>query len=262
MQINVLSPMPQVKWHAALFLLLLPIFPMGASAEPPFRVTETAHPIALHSRQIETGFTLDHSAYDRSVRALNLTLRYGLTSDLEVGLHLPYLWVRNSSVHTHQWGDMRLHAKARLIRERAANPLSIATALFVKIPSAGNDPLLGTTGRADIGLFIIASKPFPQVAAHAQVGYVIHGRPVRRQKQDQFHSSIGIVYAPAPRWAATAEVLGEIQIGHPAAHSLWSLGAGLRYLPMPRMAVDLSLTKGLTSRAPDWGLHIGAVTPF
>jgi len=239
---------------ASLALLFLPVV---AAAQRPFFATFRATPVEPSHLTIESHIAFDQQSDDHRATGLSLGVRYGLLYETEVSAHLPYLYAERNGKSDHHLGDLLLGAKFRLIRGRAANPLSVATLITVKVPSAGEQRLLGTTGEADIGLFAIASKTFAPISAHANLGYVFNGNPPGSEKKDQFHYALAVEYPADLFFTLFGELLGSVQVGHSLTAGPWSLGAGTSYAIDETRTIDGSVAAGLTDDAPEFSLRVG-----
>ena len=237
--------------------LVLLFLPVVAGAERPFVATFRATPVEPSRLAIETHFAFDRQNDDHHATGISFGVRYGLLYETEVSAHLPYLYAEQNGESDHHLGDLLLGAKFRLVRGRAANPLSVATRITVKVPSAGEQRLLGTTGEADIGLFAIASKTFAPISAHANLGYVFNGNPPGSEKKDQFHYALAVEYPAEPSFTLFSELLGNVQVGDSLTTGPWSLGAGASYAMDETRAIDGSVAAGLTDDAPEFSLRFG-----
>ncbi len=250
-----------MKWVLKIGLglvgVVLLFLPVVAGAERPFMATERATPVEPSRLAIETHFALDQQNDDHHATGLSVGVRYGLLYETEVSAHIPYLYAERGSESDHHLGDLLLGAKFRLIRGRVANPLSIATSITVKVPSAGEQPLLGATGEADISLFAIASKTFAPISAHANLGYVFNGNPVGSEKKDQFHYALAVEYPAETFFTLFGELLGNVQVGNSLTTGPWSLGAGASYAIDEARRIDGSVSVGLTDDAPEFSVRVG-----
>ena len=231
--------------------------PSVAGAERPFVATERATPVEPSRLFVEGHFAFDQQNEDRYFSGLTAGIRYGLLYETEVSAHLPYLYAEANGESDHHLGDLLLGAKFRLIRGRAANPLSVATRITLKVPSAGEQSLLGATGEADIGLFAIASKTFAPISAHANLGYVFNGNPVGSEKKDQFHYALAVEYPAETFFTLFGELLGNVQVGDSLTTGPWSLGAGASYAMDETTKIDGSVAVGLTDDAPEFSVRVG-----
>jgi len=240
---------------AGLALLLCPAI---AGAEPPFAATERSIPVEQERHRVETALTLSHYAEDLRSMSLALGLRYGLLHDLEVGISVPYQRVEAGARRRTRIGDTLLHAKARLIRGREANPLSVAAQLQVKIPTAGEEALLGASGEADVGVFALASKSFSAVTTHVNFGYVARGDTSKGNKDNHLIYALGVEYRAEPTVVFFGELAGAVEVGRSTSSGPWSLGAGWVYQLNEAIALDISAGFGITHDAPDYAVRLGA----
>jgi hypothetical protein len=237
----------------ALHLQVLSVF-----AQRPFWVTEQAVPVEKGRYLIQSGLSLDRHSARRQITTLGLDVRHAPLYDLEVGIQVPYLFAEEGGSHENQVGDLLLRTKVRFLRGRAANPLSIAGQILVKIPSAGRDDLLKTTGEADVGLFGLASKVFDSLNAHVNLGYVFVGNPAGGEKADELRYALGLeVNTLNPDFFWIGELVGSAQVGSPTSNGPWSVMGGIRYQAEDAVTLDASAAFGITREAPDFSVNLG-----
>ncbi len=239
-------------------IMALCLFALPALAQRPFLVTEQALPVDKGRYLIQSGISLDRHSANRQITTLGLDVRQSPLYDLEVGLQVPYLFAEEGGSHENQVGDLLLRTKVRFLHGRAANPLSIAGQILVKIPSAGRDDLLKTTGEADVGLFGLASKAFDVLNAHVNLGYIFVGNPAGGEKADELRYALGLeVKTPDPFLFWIGELIGSAQVGSPTSNGPWSVMGGVRYQAEDTVALDASAAFGITREAPDFSVNLG-----
>jgi hypothetical protein len=234
----------------ALALLLAVAMPHFAFAEAPFLVTETAIPIDKASYRIEGGLQYDKAS--TNITSLSASLRYGLINNLEVAATLPYLFASNGTKSRNQFGDIFLAAKVRFIKGREANPLSIGGTMQVKVPFGSQNNLVGTTGEADVGFSVLASKQIPPYEAHLNLGYTFMGG----NQPDRLHYAFGLDYKEfRPNLSLMGELFGTANDSG-ASHDNWSGALGASTFVRSDIRLDGALGLGLSHHAPDYILSL------
>ena len=259
-----IAPMNDTRlWYRSFCLVVVVFFLVlsagrAALAQRPFLVTERATPTSKGEYKIQSSLSLGRHSASRQITALELDVRHGPLYDLEVGIQAPYLFAEEGDAHENQVGDLLLRTKIRFLRGREANPLSIAGQIVVKIPSAGRDDILKTTGEADVGLFGLASKGWDALTTHANMGYVFLGNPVGGEKADELRYALGLEIRTAdPLLSWIGELFGSAQIGDPTSTGPWQLMGGVVYQAEDDIALDASAAFGLTREAPDFMVNLG-----
>jgi hypothetical protein len=237
----------------AILFLVHPAFAF-AFGEAPFLVTETAIPMDRASYRVEGGFQLNKENTD--ITALSASLRYGLINNLEVAASLPYLSADNGATSRNQFGDILLVAKVRFLKGREANPLSIGGAMQVKVPFGTRNLLVGTTGKADVGFSVLASKEIPPYEAHLNLGYTFIGNPPGNNSPDQVSYSLGLGYKDfRPNLSLMGEFFSTANDSGPS-YAKRSVALGAETFVRPDIKIDSALGLGLSHHAPDYILSL------
>ena len=245
---------------AAIFFLILPSL---AAAERPFLFTEGAVPTDKTFYRLETGLVVNRFSSSTRQTVLDASLRYGLIQNLELEVDVPYLFLESGGEHENQLGDLLLKTKIRFIKGREANPLSISGQMFIKLPTAGRDSFMGTTGKPDIGFIAIASKEFTPVVAHINFGYIFIGNPPLEDRVDQLRYSLGLeVKMEEKVFSIIGEIFGTTDVGSTISNGPLGILGGIAYYTEPGIILDLSAGLGLTRDAPDYLFNGGLTYSF
>ena len=237
--------------RGAILFLFLPAF---AFAEAPFLVTESAIPINKESYRAEGGLQFNKAS--TQITSLSASLRYGLINNLEITATLPYLFANSTSESNNQFGNIFLAAKVRFIRGREANPLSIGGAMQVNVPFGSRNKLVGTTGKADVGFSVLATKELPPYQAHFNLGYTFIGNPSGGSLPDRLDYSFAVNKRDFfPNISLMGELFGTAESSGPS-HPLWSGALGASTLVRPDIKIDGALGLGLSNKAPDYILNV------
>jgi len=215
------------------FLWLIVYFCMVSVAwSGPFWVTDTAIPVGPGVYKLEESFT--------DVTSLATSIEYEAIPNMSLKLTLPYFTGSHSG-----FGDLEVKSKIRFVKGREADPLSVAGQIVIKIPTAGDDPALKTSGEPDVGFVAIASKPFNRVITHGNLGYIFIGGPGR----DQLKYSLG--FDVKTQWKMLnfiGELYGQRTSGY---GSIGGILGGATYRLSPDLVLSGLLGLGLTHSSPD-----------
>jgi hypothetical protein len=242
-----------------------------ARAERPFLATERA--TLLEHGEARLDFGLDAARF--SSQTTRYTVRTELTSGILTNLNFkveaPYLFVTGMGGGTEgQVGDVVLRPKLQLLKGREANPLSLAAELVVKFPSCNesvvaSDPKVipTCTGEADLGVLAIATKEFQPVTVHLNLGYTLVGNPAGRSLDNVTTYSLAFEYVTIlPATTVVTELWGETSREAAAYGNLLALLVGVTFQLNRRVALDSSLTVGLSSSSPDYTASVGVSYRF
>ncbi len=255
-----------VKNSALLFVsLFLLLFCSAPSfAERPFHSTETAVPTERGSYRVQGGLTLNRISEDRKKTQLDLNLRYGLIRNLEFELDVPYLFVDDDRGDKNHIGDLSLNTKIRFIKGRVANPLSIAGQILIKLPTAGENRLLKTSGVVDVGFNAIASKAFTPVTAHINAGYFFIGNPDGKDVSDQIRYALGLEFDVLETPITfIGELFGRLDTGSSSFtdDTMVAMG-GFSIQTRKALTFDVSAGFGLNDDSPDYMINAGWTSSF
>jgi hypothetical protein len=244
-------------------ILAMPlIFARSAYAVRPFLATETAIPMEPNKSLLEGGLLYEQFSSHNRRYILSADLRYGLITNLDFEVIVPYFFADRPGGRESNVGDLHLRGKVRFLKGREANPLSIAGMIDVKFPSASRDKGFGT-GEPDIGVFGIASKEFFPVTVHLNVGYTFVGNPPGQVLDNVFSYSLG---AELQTMLTGLEIVGELS-GRTDSQSSISperldILGGVVVGVTPEVSIDLSVFFGLIKDSPDYGLSGGFAYRF
>jgi len=240
-----------------LFFIAFLINASPAFAIRPFLVTENAIPVETNQSQLEGGLKYEQFTAHNRLYTLDTELRYGLITNMDFEVEVPYLFADHSNDAGNGLGDLRLKGKVRFLKGREANPLSIAAMLDVKFPSASRDKGFGS-GEADVGIVGIASKEFSPLTVHLNLGYYFVGNPPGQVLHNVVVYSLGSeLQTLVTGLKVVGELSGRSDRNSTAYPEKLDLMGGVLLGVTPQLSLDLSLLTGLTKASPVWGLNGG-----
>ena len=198
--------MPTIR-SASLWLAL---FALGAPASParagaPLE-TETARFPRRGAFEVEAALEVQRSGDGRE-SALPLAFEYGLSDRLTLMAEpVPFTRIHpQSAPGATGIGDLEVTLSGLLFQETHSHP-AFALAGEVKVPTA--ESMLIGSDQYDYAGYLIASRRFGRLDAHANLGYTIVGHPAGVAVENTFNYAIAGEYALGPRWTLVGEFLG------------------------------------------------------
>jgi hypothetical protein len=240
-------------------------FSSTAWADHPFTIARSAIPIKHNGYRIETGLQMDNLPKGRQANTFSLSFLYGLIHNMEVGAQIPYLYAREGVVSHDQLGDVTLLAKVRFLKGRDAAPISLASLIDVKLPSASRDVVVDTTGEPDVRLGLVASKTLFPYHTHLNMAHTFIGNPPKQERSDRQDYSLTVEYETMrPGLLVMGRVFGsaskashEHASGNADSSEKWFAAAtGASYQLRESVVVDGSVAIGLSHHAPDSSFNL------
>jgi len=200
--------------------------------------TETARPIGSGIFEASGNFEYQTSS-EGSESAVPLAVEYGLTNRVEV-LFGPVVYTAirpTGGMDATGVGDVEI-TLTYLARAETLKFPAIAVASEVKVPSA-KDSLIGT-GQVDFAAYLIGSKRWDQLDAHANLSYTVVGRPPGAELKNIF----GFALAAEWFWGGPNELFGEV-LGNTAASAHAESGTDTGGATPEAPSGEVSLTAGI-----------------
>ncbi len=254
------------------FTLILAIgVPSTASAFRPLLETDSAVPLEKGASLLESGFKYErYSSPSGNNYQLSVELTFGLLTNLEFELEIPYLILKTDTIDNSGLGDVVLKWKLGLLKAREAVPLSLATQLVVKLPTCNNGRLYDDranrtcTGETDVGFVGLATKEFASVTVHLNLGYFFIGDPSGIDLKNVFRYSLAVQDHSILPAAITPmiELVGETQRRPSVNSDPISVLVGAGYDIGRGILLDAALGIGLTRASPDYSATIGMTYHF
>jgi hypothetical protein len=168
--------------------------------------TETARVLPQGTLEV-TGAYEHQVSTEGTEGAVPFALEYGLSQRIEFLVEpVAYTAIRpNNGAHATGPGDLETTLTCLLRREGSRAP-ALALAGELKIPTA--ESVLIGTDQYDYTTYLIASRRFGAVDAHANLGYAILGQPPGVTLNNTFSFAVAAILHPESRLQWFAEVLG------------------------------------------------------
>jgi len=254
------------------FTLILTIgFSATASAFRPFLETDSAVPLEKGTSLLESGFKYErYSSPSANNYHLSVELTFGLLTNLEFEVELPYVILKTDTIDNSGLGDVNLKWKLGLLKAREAVPLSLAAQLVVKLPTCNEGRLLDNranrtcTGETDVGFVGLASKEFASVTVHLNLGYFFIGDPSGIDLKNVFRYSLAIQDHSILPAAITPmiELAGETQRKPSVNSDPISVLVGVGFDIGRGILLDAALGIGVTRASPDYSATVGMAYHF
>jgi hypothetical protein len=240
-----------------LAVALLFVFPGFLFAGPPFIATSSAPPIDTGAYRLEGISRFSDNTPGAKTSTLSAAFKYGLIHNLEIEAKVPYIFASDQGKTRNQFGDIALKTKVLFLKGREAAPISVAGEIQVKIPSASQNALAKTTGAADIGLALLATKEIFPYRAHVNLSHTYVGNPPNGTSSDRRNYSMAVQYTPSyPNLIFAGELYGSDLAGQGWSNDQWSAAGGASYQVRPDVTVHGMLGLPLSTRAPDYTLNL------
>ena len=255
----------------ALTLILTIGFSSTVFAFRPFLETDSAVPLEKGASLLESGFKYErYSSPTANNYQLSAELTFGLLTNLEFEVEIPYVILKTDSIDNSGLGDVTLKWKLGLLKAREAIPLSLAAQLVVKLPTCDEGKLYDDranrtcTGETDIGFVGLATKEFASVTVHLNLGYFFIGDPAGIDLKNVFRYSLGIQDHSILPAAITPmiELAGETQRNPSVNSDPISVLAGVGYDIGRGILLDAALSFGVTRASPDYSFTVGMTYHF
>ena len=235
----------------------------------PFIETDSAIPLDKGTSLLEAGFRYERYSGALHSYQLSVELTFGLLTNLDFEVELPYIFLQTASLDNSGLGDVNLKWKLGLLKAREAVPLSLATQLVVKLPTCNESRLYDPranrtcTGETDVGFVGLATKEFATATVHLNLGYMFIGSPTGIDLKNVFRYSLGIQdHSLISTLTLMTELAGETQRRPSVNSDPISVLVGGSYQIMQDMILDTAFTIGLTHASPDYSITVGMAYHF
>lgn len=209
--------------------------------------------------QLETGFDFDRqNNHDKELNP-SITLTYGLSERMDMGIEGGYLLVHPAEGKKENgFDDTEVKLKFRLMDEKDWMP-SFAIAGILKIPTASKSRGLGS-GKTDFGINLIFTKILGKKwSFHINTGYTFIGE---HGMNNEFNYSFAAQLILSDKLALIGEILGVNNFnGRRGDDPLFGL-LGIYFLITDSIIWDGGVQIGMNKAAPDFGLTTGLTLFF
>lgn len=206
--------------------------------------------------EVEVGVDYLRYENDDEEVAPGFALIYGLTDNLDIGLGVPFLFLRPDGGSNEEGiSDLELCLKCRFLEEGECCP-SLALVGFVTLPTGDEDRGLGA-GNSDMGLLLVASKDLCNMTCHLNLGYQYVGSG---EPNDVFLYGAAFERPLTEKWTLVGEIVGETSSAPDAANAL----LGVTYAIRENAVLDFGFSYDLTDEraSADFGVTMGATFSF
>jgi hypothetical protein len=215
----------------------------GAPAPLQAQILETETARSLGSGVFEVSGNLEYqTSSEGRETAVPFAVEYGLTNRLEL-LVEPVAWTAISpkaGMRATGVGDVEV-TLTWLARAEAPGAPAFALAAEVKAPTA-RDSLIGTR-KTDIAGYLIASRRWGRLDAHANVSYTVVGQPAGADLKNIVGFAIGGEWA----WNTSNDLFGEV-LANTAASSSPEPAPGTVSVTPEAPGGEVSVTVGVAHR--------------
>lgn len=218
--------------------------------------TEDTGTVGKGAFEVEVG--VDYLRYENDDEEISpgLALTYGLTDNLDIGLGVPFLFLRpDDGPDEEGLSDLELCLKYGFLEEAERYP-SLALVGFVTLPTGDVDKGLGA-GNSDMGILLVASKDLCDMTFHCNLGYQYVGSG---QPNDVFLYGAAFERPLNEKWTLVGEIVGETSAAPDAVNCL----LGVTYEVKENLVLDFGVSYDLADEedSPDYGLTMGATFCF
>jgi hypothetical protein len=259
---------------SSLFLLLL--WPIAAHSQIPFFTddADTTEKGKFHLEVYNEHDVLQKSTYPtKRQNTLVLTLNYGLTNKLELGINAPLITLSNSRIvqprNITGNGDTQFGVKYRLYDEHEGSRVpALSVVFYVEAPTGNTEKQLGS-GLVDYWLYGIAQKSMTKkTKARVNGGVLFSGNSstgligVRTERGRIFTGNISLVRDFTEKLKLGGELFGAVPDNFRLNRGQLTGQLGGDYLLTQKFTLTFGVLAGRFSASPRAGVHIGFAYDF
>ena len=258
---------------ASLWLLLIPV---SIRAQIPF-YTDDADTTAKRKFHLE--FFTEHDWLQKSSlpglrqNTANLTLNYGLTDRVELGVNVPFINVLNDrsalSGNLSGIGDVQFGLKARLRDEREGSWLpAMSVVFYAEAPTGSTRKQIGS-GLMDYWLYGVLQKRLTKrTTGRLNGGVLFAGNDstgllgIRQVRGQVFTGNGSLLRSFTPKLTLGAEVFGGVTNNFNLSRGQLEGQIGGSYAVRESFAVTFGFLAGRFPASPRVGVHVGFAYDF
>ena len=270
--------MPKLNAKLVFLLLLALAFVSSApaTAQIPFYTddADTTEKGKFHFEFFNEHDWLQESARPgKSQNLVNLSLAYGLTDRIELGVNAPIIKIvneRSSRLENPMGiGDVQFGLKARLYDEREGSKLPAMSVVFYFEAPTGNAPKQLGSGLADYWLYGVLQKSLTKrVTGRLNGGILFAGNDstglvgIRGSRGQVFTANGSLVRDFTPKLQLGVELFGGVTNNFNLSRGQLEGQIGGSYAMREDFAVTFGLLAGRFPASPHVGIHLGFTYDF
>jgi len=255
----------------AVFLFCLSLCSATAYAQIPFYTddADTTPKGQLHLEMFNEHDVLQKSAYPvKRQNTLVLTLNYGLTDKLELGVNAPWIALIPSRIVesgpvTGQ-GDVQFGVKYKLLPEREKSKLpAFAVVFYAEAPTGSTRKELGS-GLMDYWLYGIAQKSLtPSTKVRLNGGVLFSGNSstgligIQTSRGQVYTGNMSLAHDFSDKLTLGAEVFGAVTSNFKLDRGQLTTQVGGHYALTNKFQLTFGVLGGSFTASPRVGVHLG-----
>jgi hypothetical protein len=255
----------------AVFLFCIWLYSATVYSQIPFYTddADTTPKGQLHLEMYNEHDILQKSEYPvKRQNTLVLTLNYGLTNRLELGVNAPYITLINSRIvdsgAVSGPGDVQFGLKYKLRNEREKSKIpALAIVFYAEAPTGSTRKELGS-GLTDYWLYGIAQKSLTtRTTARVNGGILFSGNSstgligIRTERGQVFTGNLSLTRQFSARWSLGAEVFGAVTNNFKLDRGQLTGQLGAQYSLTKKVTLTFGLLGGSFTASPRAGLQLG-----
>lgn len=265
-----------MRWRSLLPVSIVLLWSMAAQAQIPF-YTDDADTTAkgkFHIEMFNEHDVLQKANYPtKRQNTTVLTIDYGLTNKLELGVNAPLITFINSRVvdsgTVSGIGDVQFGLKYKMRDERDDSRLpAFAAVFYVEAPTGSTQRELGS-GLTDYWLYGIAQKSISKTTkARVNGGVLFSGNSstgligIRTDRGQVYTGNFSLVRDFSDKLTLGAEVFGAVTNNFNLARGQLTAQAGGHYSVNQKLQLTFGLLGGHFTASPRAGVHLGFAYDF
>lgn len=197
-------------------------------------------------------YSVSKEGQDRYTTAASAKLTYGLWTNLDIMVMVPWRGWNSNGISESGLGDAEIETKFQLARKKDWN---LALKPGFSLPAGDEAKSLGA-GKGGVWIYAIAGKARGRWQFCLNAGYMLNRNSLDEEKNIIKTSAAAILKA-GPEISFTAKLAAATNTGKTSRSNPVSSILGLVWSPSSALDLDAGLELGLTRAAHDFGLLAG-----
>jgi len=255
----------------AVLLVCIPLCSATVYSQIPFYTddADTTPKRQFHFEMYNEHDVLQESAYPvKRQNTFVVTLNYGLTDNLELGVNAPYITFINSRIvesgNVSGQGDVQFGIKYRLRAERDGSKLpAFALVFYAEAPTGSTRKQIGS-GLFDYWLYGIAQKSLTKrTTARVNGGVLFSGNDstgligIQTERGQVYTGNLSLVRTFSPKLNLGAEVFGAVTSNFRLNRGQFTAQIGAQYALTNKVTLTFGVLGGSFTASPRAGVHLG-----